>query len=307
MKIPDLIPFLSLPGLHQSGMKEDLRQLPPLFLQHLLPGMRMRKPKEIRELLSVFHALKLDTSDSLLAAVSRLVCGEENSLVLAWCKVVAQQPQDRRAAFVAHTIENRCHTNTTTSALINGLKEFNHLMIDDNYDKWMSRFLIGWRRGISMEYLVAGIRLASQFYPSYQFHKIRQCTDFPSKLVEDLACYFPGEDVHSHGYRILRLWERSAKVSQFTNVLRTTKWFDLSPESSYRYAAMILDFCWHHENSRQFRQKWNIFKEELPRIERLVQAVPKEFQERAIDEINGIAMQMRRRLDFAPGSNEPIR
>ncbi len=291
MKTADLIPFLTLPGLHKRSLKEELGRLPPLFIQHLLPGMRLRPTREIRELLSIFYTMNLEDHEALLAAVSRFVCLKENPHLLPWCTVLIQQPPETRSAFLVHVMAHGCHLHIPTSALKESLKEVNSLVTDDNYDLWITRLLRAWKEGISLEYLLAGFRLAKQFSPHYRFYSIRDCSNFPEELIEDLACYFPSKPHSSHGYRIMRLWERSGELPEFTSVLRNISWYSHSPETAYRLAATILDICWFYENHRHFHQKWSALKEEILTIEQLLHTMPKEFHQRALDEIRGVAQQ----------------
>ncbi len=291
MNLSELIPFLTLPGLHRRSMKEELGRIPSLFLQHLLPGMGLKPTKEIRRLLSIFYAMNLQSNDTLLATVSRFVCLKENPHLLPWCEVLAEQPEAHRAAFLVLVMGNHCHTKPPTSQLTEGLKELNALATDSTYHLWVTRFLEGWKQGISLEYMLAGFRLANQFYPHYGFYSIKPCHDFPETLVEDLACYFHTTSKNDHGFRVLRLWERSGELPQFIAALKRIRWFDFSPQNAFRLAAMILDVCWFYEDHRNFHQKWKMFKEELPAIEELLRTVPNAFQNRALAELRGIAQQ----------------
>jgi len=283
----DLALSLLIPNLQKSERSE---RWPPLFLQHIVSSPGGSTALERRECLSLFYALNLESEPSLLSGISRIARLGDIAHARLWGRVIRQQPVERRNSFVAHIIEENCCAIFPNESLSQGFEELNHLTNSSNYHLWIRRFLAGWRQGTSLDYLVAGFKIASQFRPGHEFSSIGKCPDFPLKQIEDLACYFPNTD-SDLGYRLLRAWERSAQLNNFTGVLRDISWFKFPPETAYRIFELILDVCWYYENSPRYRHIWSVFRSELSSIERVVCGLPLEYQVRALDELYGYICQ----------------
>jgi len=262
----------------------------PLFTQHILPSIRELSPQEIREYQSLFHALALKDDCALCSAVARFISLQSSPETRAWCRLIARLPMSRRSSFVTHLLESetyRCDPNLISPV---DFDEFTRLTPDAYYHTWTLIFLEAIRKNVNLSYALAGLRLAATFKLDRSFTITGDCTDFPYDTVESLVLSFP-DDSPEAGWYAIRSWERCGQLLGFADILRKTQWHCFSPDIARGYLSFLLNFIYHDVSGAALEKKWEVVKEELPRIEYLIQTTSTPYQERVLGELRGYLWQ----------------
>ena len=279
-KIETLERELSLPdGTPRIGQRKHWT-LPPRFVKYLWSFVRWGSSRELSELLSLYAELDLEHDDEILGAISLLVAFSEAKVACLWGKVALILPAARRVSFVSDLISTGACTVEPAPRIASDLQQILGLAAEEQFPLWTKHFLIGIRNSASVEYLMAGYRLAARFRPDYRFEDVKQSVEFPEQAVEELAISLAERDSYS-GWLPMALWQRCAQLPGLAEVIRDSKWKDFASAAS-NYFEFLQGIAYNDLSEKRMHSKWTAIRRQIPAIEEVLLSLPATFQAKAV-------------------------
>ncbi len=266
--------------LRPSPSRKGPWSLPPQFVQHLWLSVRNGTPREISRHLSLFSKLELDRDPRICGAFTRLIVLAGAEKAYEWGSIAEGLSSHRRAQFLETVIETGAFVSTPMQGFEAQVRETSLLASDEQFANWVEQLLNVGRRGESADYLLAGFRLAAQFYPKLRFSDVRQCSGFPEEVVEEIAL------LEDSDWIALTLWERCGRFPGFAELIRRSQWRAFVPitaDSYFRFLAGIVH-CDLPEPA--LHRKWAAILLEIPRIEALVLAASARYQNKIVEYVS---------------------
>jgi hypothetical protein len=262
---------------HSLTTGASKEKLPKNFIRYLLPLLKGANWPEVLNFLSIYWGLSLDKSPSLLTVITRMLSLSKNrGNILQWCKIIARQPRNRRAIFATLLIKSGAYTIDADTIRPEVLDQFNEIMPKTCYSARLYFFLLGMKRGISIDYLLDGFRLANKYYKGYCFTKLNNCTSFHYRPVTEMIDYLStGEDYFPA--LAMRVWERCGELAGFNEVIAKIPWREIPVPAAYHCLYLFLDFINHDVNGDELARKWRFVIQELDRIAELICAIDKGY------------------------------
>ncbi|MGA3205398.1 MAG: hypothetical protein ABSF12_23115 [Bryobacteraceae bacterium] len=252
--------------------------MPARFVQYIWPLVRWRPAHEISQYLSLFVALELEKDERLLWSVSRLNAASEAN-ACSWCLLAKILPAHRRVPFVNALLESKPCAALPQTTAASQLEQINELLVDAQFPERVSRFLEKLRNGLSVEYLLAGARLAAQFAPNYSFSTVGECEGFPERVVEEI-----GIELESYqGWLPMALWERCGRFPGMAEILAESTWRSLIPEVATRYFRFLIGIGYSDLKEAAIQLKWQSIKRQVPALEALLASTPLTHQTKAAE------------------------
>lgn len=187
---------------HNLYVAINLPELPIPFHRYLLGTLKGLAWTEVIDYLAIYWGLELDSQLNMLSAISRLLSYINNN-TLKWCQIIVQQPSLRRLIFTTILIETEFYE---TSVLIEDVERFNQIVSEENYSYWLYCFFQALKKDISVNYILAGFKLASKFQPDYDcFQYLNENSWFTDEVLEKLIDI--GKVMQWEEKRYLDIWK----------------------------------------------------------------------------------------------------
>ena len=144
----------------------------------------------------------------------------------------------------------------------------------------MHRVLLALKRGIPVGYLAAGLRLAVEYDPEYDFWRLPECNKTARvdiECLETLALHLPDKSVAGS---VMALWQLCGKIPEVMTHLAA---FDASPFSPLRlkcYLGFLTSLSWHGTATANI---WKAVSAHLPLVQSLLLSIPEAYAEQAAD------------------------
>lgn len=226
--------FNSYHLLHLSKNNLNQQKLPELFIQYFLPLLKKADEDLILEYLGIYWQLNLSAKRSPLIAINRLIIwSRELNNSLQWCKIVAQQPLNRRNLFTTlllNTVAYNMPVDKIDPAIF---QRFNKATSKENYHKWLYYLLLSIRAGYHLEYTLSGFELAKEYYPDYTFDMLLECSAFDKEILISLINYLTKADNY---YRSLATscWKACGTIPEFFQIITVIPWSKFSSHIAYK-------------------------------------------------------------------------
>jgi hypothetical protein len=273
---------------HNLHVAVDYPSLPIPFHRYLLPSLKGLNWVDITDYLSVYWGLRLDSQLNLLLAISHLINLKNDSNTLRWCQIIAQQPESHRLIFTIILISTQAYYLNTSKKLIEDIERFNHLTDEIDYAYRLYCLVLGLKKGIYADYILAGFKLASKYQPDYhRFHYLDGNSLFPDEVVEKLV--YIGDAMQWNERKFLNVWEQCGKLKGLINILLQIDWMHYEKDIAEKYLDFylyIIDLYPETEKEAELSQaKWKFIRGQVNIIDTLLRGVERGYQNKAIDDL----------------------
>lgn len=283
---------------------DDHQRLPPRFLIHLLPALRGLPWTAVRSALGLYWALDLEKHPDLLASVAHLLRRQPSLATLAWCAHLAHQPAEARPVFAALMVATGAETLDPTALTPAHLDAAHTVTTPAQYAERLVSLFVALQRGLDLDYLLAGFRLASRFPSASRLLPVTASGSFPEATVECLLDHVRQAERWYPGLA-LTLWRRCGQLEGLAEVLTTTDWTALAPDVALDLLALYLDQVHHDRSPAQQAAAWHLLRRQARAINDLLRAVPLAYQAKAVAQLADFVwawegpVQLRRFLPLA--------
>jgi hypothetical protein len=268
---------------HNLHVTINTPELPILFHRYLLGSLKGLGWTEVMDYLSIYWGLALDSQPNLLPGISRLL-SQINNNTLKWCQLIAQQPDSRRLIFTTILIETQIYCNPVC---VEDIEQFNQITSESNYAYWLYCFFITLKKGISVDYILAGFKLASKFQPDYSyFQYINGDSWFSDEAVEKLLHL--GNMMQWEEIKYLNVWEKCGQIEGLIDIIIRIDWTHYTPDIADEYLYFYLyaiDLYTDDAQVQLQKAKWKFFLRQVDIISDLIRKVEPVFQNKAINDL----------------------
>ena len=168
-------------------LPRDAPELPHPFRVFLSPALRGLDGATVCRYLAVYQELELGSKPALLAAVACLAARQRHHDTLGWCRHLVRQSEDRRLAFTNLLLATGADAVPAGRLATRQLEDFDATTPPDHYAYRLCCLFRALRRGIDVDYLLAGFRLADHYRPDAAFHALPATLSdvaFPAAAVD---------------------------------------------------------------------------------------------------------------------------
>ncbi|MFN7921385.1 MAG: hypothetical protein U0Q16_14885 [Bryobacteraceae bacterium] len=269
----DLRPHLnharSLRVILGGDFPPEPKGLPAQFVEWLWWRVRGLKPSERKAWLRTFEALDLDRNEALRAAACHVLAIAPET-ALAWCAAMVALPEPRRIVFLTRLLETEAWNTRGSEAHV---RELSGLAPDDRFADWAGEYFATLRDGHSVEYLLAGARLASTFSRSW-LGATGSCGDVPEAEIAEIGLL-------TESWLAASLWEACGEFAGMSDAIRRSRWREMDPGCIREYFDALVSIRRHDLTSAAKRRKWEAVRSFLPEIEETILAAPRSHQAKA--------------------------
>jgi hypothetical protein len=253
--------------------------MPARFVEFIWPLIRWRSAHEVSQYLSLYMDLELEKDERLLGSVSRLIAASQ-ACACSWCRLAIALPIHRRLPYINALMENKAGTASPESTAAAQLREISDLSADPQFAERVLRFLEKAQNGTSVEYLLAGVRLAAQFAPNHSFGTVGGCDAFPEQVVEEIGIEL--ESRSYQGWLPMALWARCGRFPGMAQLLRESAWRSFTLETADRYFRFLIGLEYSDLKDVPLQLKWRSIEKQVPRLEALLMSIPPTHQPKAV-------------------------
>ncbi len=265
----------ALSELRGEESSKPVWQLPPSFAQLLWWQLR-RSPEQLGRYLSLYPTIGLDLDRKVIEAVARLAAMIGVECAGEWAAASGAVGLERRADLLHLLADSEVGELQPSAAMVEQLGEVSFLAPEDRFAERILALLTVWKRGESAEYLLTGMRIAAEFYPSWMFNDAGACADFPVDLLDEVARTYPAQ-----GWIAMGLWEACGNLPGMPALLASSRWREMGRDAAREYLRFLCDWKGHGPNGRALR-RWTAAAKAIPGIERLLLEMPEERREKVV-------------------------
>ena len=192
-------------------------------------------------------------------------------------------PPERRGPFLETLIETGAYELQPDASIAANVQETSGLAIDKRFREWLAILLSRLQKRMSADYLLAGYRLAAQFYPTYPFFSAEErgsCVDFPEREIEEI-----GIASHGSNWLVMSLWGQCGDLPGFNRVIRDTQWRAWSHFAVSPYFNLLVQST-HGVSGRYTKKKWPAVAALIPQIQANILATPAEYQQKFVESLS---------------------
>jgi hypothetical protein len=269
---------------HHSSIAFSARErLPQAFIKYLLPLLKGLSWHEVRYWLAIYWGLSLDKRKVLLITIMRLlVLSRNRTNIFRWCEIIAFQPKKRQGIFATLLIKSGAYIYKADRLSHEIFERFNNVTSISCYSGRLYFFLLGLKKGITADYLLAGFQLANRYNKDFRFAKLNDCPSFPLAQVEDLIDYIKSSKNYYEKLPLV-IWERCGELAGFSDLISDICWKKLSVEIAYKFLRLFIDFIDHDVSGHELRKKWLFVRTEIREIGLRLFLIEKDYQEKFIE------------------------
>lgn len=268
---------------HNLHVAIDSPELPRHFHRYLLGSLKSLTWREVIDYLSIYWGLVLDSQLNLLSVISRLL-SHRNDNTLKWCQIIAQQPDARRLIFTTILIETEIYSKPV---LIEDIERFNQIANESNYAYWLYCLFRALKKEISVNYILAGFKLASKFQPDYHcFDDLHEDSWFPDEAIERLINI--GNAMKWEEKNYLYIWKDCRKLEGLIDIILHIDWQHYADDIKNEYLnfyLLAIDLYADDVQVKLQKAKWEFIREQIDIIDTLLRKVKPEFQSKAIEDL----------------------
>lgn len=276
---------IELQLLFSDTPKTEKWQFPTTFQREMMPALRGQKWPAIKRVLGLFHELELQNNIELLVTMVRylyLASNDTQSIEhtipllehLSYCR------QPHRLATLTFAVELHLYRSPYEKDTIELLQYIeSHAPKEgkrDLYPYWLYSAFYGIKSGISISYLMGGIKILNEFYhhitgadPKRLLDGIiDDCNDFDYETVEPII-YSIKIDEFYEGMAIT-IWKNASKLPGFCSVLSDALNLGFDEDKLFIYLKLFLYLPDWSEDRKLMLKKWEGFKKYLPAIKKSI-------------------------------------
>lgn len=277
---------------HNLYILGEYPALPTIFQQYLWFSLKGLVWADVSDYLSVYWQCELnenfENKQQFLFALSRLLSIQNNRYTLEWCRIIVQQPESLRLIFTTVVIETQIYSLNLTDLLISGIERFHQIVGETDYAYRLYYFFLALKKGISIDYILAGFKLAVLYpYDYKQFQYINGDCYFPDIVVDKIIQI--GNYMNFSNWEFYSIWEKCGELDGLIDIILNINWQDYEKDVAAKYLNFYLytiDFYdkTEAEISEQ-KNKWKFLQRQINVIESLFRVTAPEYRKKVIEDL----------------------
>ena len=276
--------------VHHGLLDRRADALPEWFVTRFLWSLRGVSWPAVQRMVDLGRAVDLPKDSGLCAIAARLAAFGGAGFATGWLEHAARVPPHCRTTLLSQAIANepKVYDPSLLSATLVGA-------IHGVTQPDRSAALLGWvlrcaERGVSVDFLVAGLELASAG-PVDRIVNVEPRPDarYPVAAVAQLAEHLDsnGANGTASGWRIT-LWRHCGELPQLAGIVARDSWRSLPPRDAERLLWVYLDFVWASDGPEVIDQMAAHAAANLDRVIALVASVAPAYRPKVIEAVASV-------------------
>ena len=277
-------------AVHHGSLYRRADALPEWFATHFLSSLRGVAWPAMQRIVDLGRAVDLPNDSGLRAVAARLAAFGGAGFVTGWLEHAVHVPTQCRTVLLSQAIANepKVYDPSLLSAAL--VDVMNDVIPNDQSVALLGWFLRYAERGVSADFLVAGLELASAG-PVDRIVDLEPRPDayYPAAAAVRLADYLDSNcaDGATRGWRTT-LWRHCGELPPLAEIIAQDGWRSLPPRDAEQLLWVYLDFVWASDGPEVIDQKVAHAIANLDRVIALVASVAPAYRPKVIEAVASV-------------------